>query len=330
MFRPLGACLDNVRNVVENGSFAISRLELDSLDKAASNLKNRYDRCVEQADNTHRRLTTASEELSKYEKEIDLFQIWLKSAGKTLIEKERQCADFTKGKGFEQSCRDFLGDVIAHQADLRFITMAVQKFYDDSADHLRLVNSFRSSLPERYSVLHPNPDSDIKAAVDDVTAEFRDLLARATRLVDRVTGVGSKQREYTEAIEKATKWLKEMESKTTRILQESIAGDTRSIQDQLDKTKSINNEVLSNSRLFENCRSATTALLRSLEGELDEREILAIERPPEELSDKYAEIANRIGRRCQELDSALVQSQGVQEGLDSLMNWLNNTDIQLK
>lgn len=186
MFRPLGTCLDIVRQVVDQGGSALSRAELDSLDTAASNLKSRYDRCVDQADATHRRLTTASEELSKYEKEIALFHMWLRQAFKTLVEKERLCADLNKAKGYEQGCRDFLGDVIAHQADLRFITMACQKFYDESADHLRLVNNFRTSLPDRYPVLQPNPESVIKEAVDDVTAEFKDLLARATKLVDKV------------------------------------------------------------------------------------------------------------------------------------------------
>lgn len=186
MFRPLGTCLDIVRQVVDQGGDILSRGEIESLDAAANQLKYRYDKCVDQADATHRRLTTASEELSKYEKEIGLFQSWLKQAGKILVEKERHCADLNKPKGFEQSCRDFLGDVIAHQADLRFITMAYQKFYDESSDYLRLVNQFRSSLPDHYSKLQANPYSGIKDAVENVTAEFKDLLSRANKLVDKV------------------------------------------------------------------------------------------------------------------------------------------------
>lgn len=121
-----------------------------------------------------------------------------------------------------------------------------------------------------------------------------------------------------------------MEAKAQRLLQEPIAGDTRGIQDQLDKAKTINNELHANSRLFDNCRSAAAALIKSLEGELDAREQAAIERPPEELAERYADLTDKVGQRCQELDSALVQSQGVQEALDSLMNWLNNMELQLK
>ena len=53
------------------------------------------------------------------------------------------------------------------------------------------------------------------------------------------------------------------------------------------QAKSLNNELHANSRLFDNLRSAAAALVRSLEGELDPRELEAIERPPEELAQRY-------------------------------------------
>ncbi|KAK3872161.1 hypothetical protein Pcinc_022743 [Petrolisthes cinctipes] len=330
MFRPLGTCLDTVRQVVNQGGEVLSREELDSLDQAATILKQRYDHSVVQADTTHRRLTTAMEEFSKYEKEIALFQTWLKQATRTLIEKERLCSDLNKIKSHEQGCRDFLGDVIAHQADLRFITMATQKFLDESSLYLRTVNNFRTTLPERYPLLTADPDSVVRDASDEVSAEFKDLLARANKLVDKATSVGNKQRDYTEAIEKAIRWLKDTEVKISRLLQEPVGADPKGVQDQLDKAKAINNDVVAQSRLFENCRATATSLLRALEGELNAMEKEAIERPPEELTERYMELADRLGLRCQELDTALVQCQGVQEGLDSLMSWLNNIDLQLK
>lgn len=118
--------------------------------------------------------------------------------------------------------------------------------------------------------------------------------------------------------------------KVTRITQEPVGADPKGVQDQLDKAKAINNDVVAQSRLFDNCRATAASLLRALEGELDTHEQEAIERPPEELADRYAELADRLGYRCQELDIALVQCQGVQEGLDSLMTWLNSIDLQLK
>lgn len=142
--------------------------------------------------------------------------------------------------------------------------------------------------------------------------------------------MGNKQRDYTEAIEKAVRWLKDTEVKVSRIVQEPVGAEPKIVQDQLDKAKMINNDVVAQSRLFDNCRATASSLVRSLEGELTANEQAAIEQPPEELYERYTELAERMGQRCQELDTALVQCQGVQEGLDSLMNWLNNIDLQLK
>ena len=146
----------------------------------------------------------------------------------------------------------------------------------------------------------------------------------------QVTGVGSKQRDYSEAIEKASKWLKEIEIKIQRLIQEPIGADPKSIQEQLDKAKTLNSEVVSQSRLFETCRQTALTLIRSLDTDLDAGQRDAIIRPAEELSDRYSECAEKIGHRCQSLDSALVQSQGVQEALDAFMTWLNNMDMQLR
>lgn len=186
MFRPLGNCLDNVRQVVSLGGDALSREELDNLDREASSLKNRYERCVKQCDKTHRRLTNAGEELTKYDKETSIFVSWMKQATRTMLEKEKLCSDVSKIKNYGKELQDFLGDVIAHQADLRFITISCEKFLDESNQFLQIVNSFRTSLPERYPALHADPDSAVKANADTLTVEFKDLLSRANRLNDKV------------------------------------------------------------------------------------------------------------------------------------------------
>ena len=187
MFRPLGSCLDNVRQVVSLGGDALSREELDDLDREATSLKNRYERCVKQCDATHRRLTNAAEELNKYDNETTVFNSWMKQATRTMLEKERLCSDVSKIKNYGKELQDFLGDVIAHQADLRFITISSEKFLDESNQFIHIVNSFRSSLQDRYPNLHADPDSEVKANVETITIEFKDLLSRANRLNDKVS-----------------------------------------------------------------------------------------------------------------------------------------------
>jgi hypothetical protein len=56
----------------------------------------------------------------------------------------------------------------------------------------------------------------------------------------------------------------------------------------------------------------------------------ALETPVVELEDKYNQLSDALADKCRSLDTALVQSQGVQDALDGLMQWLNATENQLK
>ena len=50
-------------------------------------------------------------------------------ARRQVEEKERQLSSLSAN---DTSVRELLGDIIAHQADLRFISMAANKFYEES------------------------------------------------------------------------------------------------------------------------------------------------------------------------------------------------------
>jgi hypothetical protein len=64
--------------------------------------------------------------------ELVAFSTWLHKARQTLEDKERSLSNLNKLTSNADSTKEFVSDVIAHQADLRFITMAAQKFVDES------------------------------------------------------------------------------------------------------------------------------------------------------------------------------------------------------
>lgn len=71
-------------------------------------------------------------------------------------------------------------------------------------------------------------------------------------------------------------------------------------------------------------------MLRSLEGQLSPGEIARLEEPVQEIDRKYTQWKNALADRCQELDTALVQSQGVQDALDGIITWLNSAEGDFK
>ena len=97
-------------------------------------------------------------------------------------------------------------------------------------------------------------NSSVKKEVSVVTTQYKDLQHRATSLLDRLSGVGGRRRDYDEAFDKAKNWMKTVEPKVNAILDEPIAGDPKSVEGQLQEVKALNNEVLTNGRLIDNAK----------------------------------------------------------------------------
>lgn len=124
-------CGDQVRQLVLTAGDVLSKSEVSGLEKSGRNLKTRYDKAVDRTDRLLRRLLSAKDELSKVNSELTIFSDWLGKARRILEDKERALSDLQRLDSSVDSTKEFVSDVIAHQGDLRFITMAAQKFFDE-------------------------------------------------------------------------------------------------------------------------------------------------------------------------------------------------------
>lgn len=79
---------------------------------------------------------------NNFSNELNTFNTWMEGAYRTLEDKEVALSKVENLSGQSDDVREFVSDVIAHQADLRFITMAAQKFVDESKVRLSLYISF--------------------------------------------------------------------------------------------------------------------------------------------------------------------------------------------
>ncbi|XP_050294632.1 dystonin isoform X32 [Anthonomus grandis grandis] len=325
-------CGDQVRQLVLTAGDILSKSEVSALEKSGRNLKTRFDKAIDKTEKLLRRQLAARDELGKLKGELNIFSTWLGKARRTLEDKERALSDLQRLDASTDSTREFVSDVIAHQADLRFITMSAQKFVDEGKEYLIILNDFRTSLPSRLPHIEPisSQDSPVRSEVSLVTQQYRDLLHRANNLSDRLSGVGGRQRDYSDALDKARSWLRDAEPRANKLLNEPIGGDPKTVEDQLHKAKSLNNEFVANGKLIDNAKDATSALVRSLEGQISPSEIHRLEEPVQNIENKYNQLSGAIANRCQELDTALIQSQGVQDALDGIIDWLNQAENQFK
>lgn len=228
------------------------------------------------------------------------------------------------------SIREFVNEVIAHQGDLRFISMSAQKFVDEGKEFLGTLNEFRTSLPERLPHIEPISDSQVKKDVQLVSAQYKDLLNRANALQDRLSGLGGRQREYQDALDKARNWLRDIQPRVTTCLSDPVAAEPTAVQEQMAEAKELHKEFLAQGRLIDNLQQSLDSLIRSVGSQLSPSEVTALERPVDEVKDKYNQYLDALGDRCKLLDTALVQSQGVQDALDGLSTWVNQAEDKFK
>ncbi|XP_016984577.2 dystonin isoform X35 [Drosophila rhopaloa] len=330
--RPVATCLEQIRQIVLTGGDVLSAPEVTTLENSGRELRSRVDRVNDRTVRLLRRLEAGRDELTKLRSELDVFSDWLQVARRALEDKERSLTDLTRLPSQADAVREFVSDVIGHQADLRFITMAAQKFVDEGKEFLAILNDFRTSLPERLPHVEPlsSAESPIRQEVSLVSAQYKDLLNRVNALQDRVSGLGGRQREYQDALDKANEWLRIVHPRVSRIISEPIAGEPKGVQDQMNEAKALHNELLSNGRLVDNAQQALDNLLRSLGGQLSPMEVNQLELPIADLKNNYQQLLDNLGEHCKTLDKTLVQSQGVQDALDSLVGWVNQAEDKYK
>lgn len=131
-------------------------------------------------------------------------------------------------------------------------------------DYLKVLNDFRTSLPQRLNHLEPT-DSEVKEKVQEVSTAFQNLLNRIDRLGDKFAVLNSKQRNFAEAMEKASTWLSGVAKTTKKVVDEPTAADPRAIQDQLDRVKALNMELMQQGRLIDGAKGAASSLLDAFE-----------------------------------------------------------------
>ncbi|KAJ8676763.1 hypothetical protein QAD02_012550, partial [Eretmocerus hayati] len=326
--RQVTSCLDQVRQITLTGKDDLSVDDISNLEKNARSLKSRFDKVNDRSDKLLRRILAARDELTKFTGELSAFSEWLDRSWRSLETRERLPND-VRGAGDENDgTREFVSDVIAHQADLRFITMAAQKFVDESKQYLAALNDYRTSLPQRLAYVEPisSQDSALRADVNAVSARYRELLARTNALADRLTALEARRREYRDALSKAELWLRELEPRAHAQLSEPLAPEVHQVEEQLVRAKALYAELLSEERLVRAASLALEALLNLTNDGLSHH----LREPVEALRDKHTQLSGALAERCQQLDTALLQRQGVQDALDKLNDWLNAAELQFK
>ncbi|GFR20379.1 plectin [Trichonephila clavata] len=323
-------CLDQMRQLAQRGLEVLNKEEINYLQKNLISVRRHYDSLLNECDRLLKRLTAAFEELQKYKSEVKSLKEWLNEAQHEYIMIQSSIGVLNKLESKSEHIRSFTNDVIAHQADLRFITMAAQKFIAESQDYLKALNTLRTNLPQKLPAIKIS-ESEIKSEVQEVTNVFRSFLNEVNKLSDNYAVIFNKYRSYKEIAEKAKIWISDVKKTSRKVIEESMADEPAAVQDQLDKIKLINMEVVGQGRFVENVYQAVKILTDTVENcNISSVEAKDIENTLNSLQSDYSELINSIASRIKELQIALIHSQDIQGGLDRILKWLEETETTMK
>ncbi|XP_064074947.1 microtubule-actin cross-linking factor 1 isoform X22 [Vanessa tameamea] len=328
--RQVSACADQAKQLLVSGGDVLAPHEVAALERGVRSLKQRCDKCTEKCDKMLRRLVAARDELGKFTNELNTFNAWMESAYRTLEDKEVALSKVENLNGQSDDVRDFVSDVIAHQADLRFITMAAQKFMDESKEFLSILNEYRTTLPARLSHVAAPVDSIVREHAALARRRHSDLANRAQRLLDRLRTATDGSARYREALQRAQRWLQTTEPQVRAVVAEAVGGEPRAVEAQLGRARALHSDVLAQARLVASAKDACDQLVKSLEGNLTPSEIRQLEVPVIELTDRYNELTDAVGSRCAELEAALLQCQGLQDAAETQAQWLTTVENNFK
>lgn len=309
----------------------MSIAEVTQLENSGRQLRFRVDRAHDCSVKLIKHLQNSYDELDKLQGEMHDFARWLQSAQEVLENEHTYLSDLKQLPAQSIRIKDLLKEIIAHQADYRFITISTQKFVDEGKDYLNVLNDLRISLPERLPNIEPIASfkSPVRQTVSDLQQRYSDLLSQANLFADRQNNIRECYRMYIEHLEKARSWLSDVQIRVSSVIAHPVGTDIETIQEQSNIAKSLYNEFLANGKLIDNLQQSLNALLMSLTGVTTPAENSALELPVDEIRRDYKSLLEAVDHRCKLLEVAYVQAQGVQDALDNLIAHMKQTEDKI-
>ena len=222
----------------------------------------------------------------------------------------------------------FTNEITAHQADLRFINMAGQRFIEEAKAYSHNLRAFAADLKI------PGPQSaepqNVKDAVRVANERYQSIVGRCNSYLDKLNNAGEQSRKFKESTEKMNSWLTYAEQTAAEMKAEAVKSEPRQVEEQLERLKAFNNDVLTQTKRMEDVRKLGKSLSEAMQRlGSDITQLDKIDDTTTQLGVRLEEVTALGNARTNILQTALVQSQGVQEGVESLLSWLKDTESML-
>ncbi|MGH0177748.1 UNVERIFIED_CONTAM: hypothetical protein FKN15_075964 [Acipenser sinensis] len=301
--------------------------EKERLSSDLASLRAQYEGRLSRCEAQLKRAAGLREELDKFLTEHGEFSSWLELSEQELRSLGEGQSDAQGLRDRAQRHRKFSEDVICHKADLRFITISGQKVLDAAAAG--------SGTGEGEPELDPSSTRLlVQGKLQDATDRFSQLHAKCSELGSHLTRVLERYQQYQDETGSLETWLLGQEQNCERLLSDTT--DPESLQRQLNMTKDLQGELEDHLAQVERLKRATSALLESEEQPRLSPEPIRSTAVPrlvlltDSLLTRFESLSQTVLERSDKLQTAVAQSQSVQEGLGGLLDWLGGVEGSLR
>ena len=160
---------------------------------------------------------------------------------------------------------------------------------------------------------------EIKRRVQDLSDRYQKVKASTDEVQSHLRHAHDARQELQSASELLTAWMEEAKVDDTPV----TGLDAAALQQALNRTKVVTAESSVQKKMVAKMRAAAETL-KSVGTDDDSLSVLV-----DSVSAKFAQISESAAERCNELQVAIVRSQGVQEGVDGLLGWIHDAEMSL-
>ncbi|XP_025033490.1 dystonin isoform X3 [Python bivittatus] len=310
--------------LLEKQGHYLSAEEKEKIQRNLKELKVQYETVLAESEQKLKLTRSLQEELEKFDADYGEFETWLQQAEQELENLEIGASDFGGIVIKLQRQKSFSEDVISHKGDLRFITIAGQRVLDAATS----CNKIEGVRYEKEGMDTSSTYIEVQNKLDRATGRFKTLYSKCSIFGNNLKDLVDKYQNYKDASSGLLSGLQDCEEAVNKQLSETIAGDPKNLQRQLEETKVLQGRVSSHQVAVEKLKKAAEVLFDT-RGELlpDKDEI---QHTLDTIVDKYNQLSKAVNNHNEKLQITLTRSLSVQDGLDEMLDWMNVVEKNLE
>ncbi|XP_033113678.1 microtubule-actin cross-linking factor 1-like [Anneissia japonica] len=256
--KPIKSSVDNIQKFMNTSGQKITRENHGALHDLQKQLYSRFDVLQNQADERVQHLTSALDYLRNFDHDLAKFEHWL---GKTSHDIDGLVSDAGRDisvlKRQQTQLQGIASDMNVRKSHLAIVQDTGQRFIEDSKVYKQMLYDFRNTaLPSQFNRMFSEaPDATgIQDRLVQLDNDFTQVEQKCGNASKRLDFLITKHQYYNKSLESAMRWLDATEKAMSKLMQEPIAAETQTVQEQTEKFKAFNDDVIKHSKDIEDLK----------------------------------------------------------------------------